>query len=387
MKKPLIIFIIVLVVILILPAAGFFGWFFEEKKPMNIVILDKTVHSMDRVKHRALTWVLANDRFVKESKRKYYLRKDYYGFYPIKPLRSKQFRINDFRLVELPALSENNDAVYYADTYGVFFNDWYQGINKSRRSRKLFGGLNNNDYLLLVEMKKKNKLIILEYNTIDYPSTAYDRFKLEGLLGFKTTGWTGQYYASLDPANENLPPWVVDLYKKKTREDWPFTKAGIVLLKGENEILVLEEGTHLENALPFIVSNEETVEKYGVVPRVAFDKKFNIIEARDNRVISNFELNTTEEGEMLLDKHFLTNEFPAVIANQGDLRTAYFSGDFATSNIPPWTASFGSLSILKRLLYNEADPNDTRRFFWLYYRPILTGILNDYYLEKELELE
>ncbi|HKL66249.1 MAG TPA: hypothetical protein VJ877_00045, partial [Bacteroidales bacterium] len=181
--------------------------------------------------------------------------------------------------------------------------------------------------------------------------------------------------------------WVVDLYKKKTREEWSFTEAGVVLLKGENEILVLEEGTHLENALPFIVSNEETVEKYGVAPRVAFDKKFNIIEARDNRVISNFELNTTDEGEMLLDKHFLTNEFPAVIANQGDLRTAYFSGDFATSNIPPWTASFGSLNIFKRFLYNEADPNDTRRFFWLYYRPILTGILNDYYLEKELELE
>ena len=122
-----------LLVLLILPAVGFFGWFFKEKKPMNIIILDKTVHSLDRLKHRSLTWVLANDRIVKkDNKRKYLLRKDYYGFYPIKPLRSKQFRRNDIRLVNVIDIAENNDVLYYADTYGVFFNDWYQGINRSR---------------------------------------------------------------------------------------------------------------------------------------------------------------------------------------------------------------------------------------------------------------
>ncbi|MCD4768700.1 MAG: hypothetical protein K8R35_00845, partial [Bacteroidales bacterium] len=133
MKKTLLITIIVLIVILILPAAGFVGWVFTEKKPMNVVILDKTVHSLDREKHRSLTWVLANSRIVKkDNNRKYLLRKDYYGFIPIKPLRSKQFRRNDFRLADLIILADNNDVLYYADTYGVFFNDWYQGINRSR---------------------------------------------------------------------------------------------------------------------------------------------------------------------------------------------------------------------------------------------------------------
>ncbi|MFP4489110.1 MAG: hypothetical protein ACLFN1_07380, partial [Bacteroidales bacterium] len=335
MKKPLIILAIILVIILILPVIGFTGWYFKEKKPMDIVILNKTVHSLDRVKHRSLTWVLANSRFVKkDNKRKYKLTQDYYGFYPVKPLRSKQFRKRDFRLMETIDQAEKYDALYYADTYGVFFNDWYKGINRSRRSRQLYGGMNNNEYLLLYEMNKRNKLTILEYNSIDYPTAALERYKVEELFGFKTTGWTGKYYSSLDSASEAVPVWMVDLYKKSTREPWIFKNAGVVLLKGENEIIVLEEGRHLENAMPVIVTDPEINDQYGLASQVAFDLTFDITDPRDNRVLSNYKLQTTLEGEDMLDKHFLTNEFPAVIVNQGDIRSVYFCGDFATSNIP-----------------------------------------------------
>ena len=45
------------------------------------------------------------------------------------PLREKKWERNDYRLTDLINLAEKNDAVYFADTYGVFFNDWYRGIN------------------------------------------------------------------------------------------------------------------------------------------------------------------------------------------------------------------------------------------------------------------
>lgn len=385
MKKTLIITIIILVILLILPAIGFFGWFFKEKKPVDMIILDKTVHTLDRVKHRSLNWVLANSRFVKGNNQKYLLRKDYYGFYPIRPLRDKQFRMDDYRLADVINMADSNDALYYADAYGVFFNDWYQGINKSRYSRKLYGGLNNNDYFLLSEMRKRNKLTILEYNTFDYPTDAYERYRVEELMGFKATGWTGKYYASLDSANADMPVWIMSLYRKKNREPWKFKKAGIILLKGENEILVLEEGTHLENALPFIMTDTDVAENYNLSVQVAFDKSFNIIEPLDNQVLSLFKLQTTEEGELLLDKHFLTSEFPAVINNPGDLRSVYFCGDFATSSLAPWTACFGDLNLIKGLLYKNDDINDPRRFFWLYYKPLLSEMMNNYYIQLELE--
>jgi len=377
MKKPLIITVIVLIILLILPAAGFFGWFFKEKKPMNIVILDKTVHSLDRNNHRALTWVLANSRFVKkENNRKYLLRKDYYGFYPIKPLRSKQFRRNDIRLNDVLDMADNNDLLYYADTYGVFFNDWYQGINRSRRSRKLYGGLNNNDYLLIAEMKKRDKLVIMEYNTYSYPTDPYERYRVEEQLGIQSTGWTGEYYPSLDSAK--MPEWLVSLYTKQSREPWSFSNAGIVLLKGENDIIILEEGKHLVSALPFVITPDAIAANYRVAPKVTYDGPFEIVDEKENNVMSTFSLEATPEGLQVLDNHFLSNSFPAVIGGINSGNHIYMCGDFATGKIGPWSACFGSLNLVNKFLYKEEE-NDPDRFFWLYYRPLLAGILNDYY--------
>ncbi len=50
---------------------------------MDIIIVDKTVPSLEREKHKSFNWILTNDRFVKkEKKTSYSYRKDYYGFVP-----------------------------------------------------------------------------------------------------------------------------------------------------------------------------------------------------------------------------------------------------------------------------------------------------------------
>ena len=89
-----------------------------------------------------------------------------------------------------------------ADTYGVFFNDWWTGINKSRKSRKLYGGLNNNDFLLLKEMKDRNKLIIMEYNSFDFPTAQFESVRTQEKLGIVFSGWSGKYFSSLDTTSK-----------------------------------------------------------------------------------------------------------------------------------------------------------------------------------------
>ena len=135
MKKPLLIVIIVLAVILALPVINFLRWSFQTKKPMDVIILDKTVPTLERINHKSLSWVLTNERFVKKNKSSYSYRKDYFGFFPTRPLREKQYKLNNLRLSDIMKVVDKTDALYYTDTYGVFFNDWYKGINKSRRSR------------------------------------------------------------------------------------------------------------------------------------------------------------------------------------------------------------------------------------------------------------
>ena len=377
MKKSLLIVIIILAAILILPLINLIRWTFQEKKPMDIILVDKTVPALEREKHKSFNWIMTNERFVKkENKQSYSYKKDYYGFYPIRPLREKQWGRNDYRLADILNLADKSDAVYFADTYGVFFNDWYKGINKSRKSRKLYGGLNNNDYLLIKEMKDRNKLIVMEYNSFDYPTAQFESVRTQEKLGISFTGWTGKYFASLDTTMQDFPVWMTAMYRKQYKKPWSFTKSGIVILK-EKEIIVLEEGTHLKSSLPTIVSDETACKNYNLISPVAFDQWFDIIDPLQNNIISRFRLETTAQGDTLLAGSFISNEFPAVIQDQAH-RTYYFSGDFAHMDIPVWSSRFMGVHKLKGILYSD-KPEDMRRFFWLYYRPLVNGIFTEYY--------
>ncbi|MBK8883716.1 MAG: hypothetical protein IPN67_15450 [Bacteroidales bacterium] len=377
MKKTLLIVFIILAVILALPVINLIRWNFQDKKPIDIIIVDKTVPTLEREHHKSLSWFLLNDRFVKkENGDSYSYIKDYYGFSPKRPLREKQWERNDYRLTDLINLAEKSDAVYFADTYGVFFNDWYEGINKSRKSRKLYGGLNNNDFLLIKEMKDRNKLIILEYNSFDYPTAQFESVRTQEKLGITFSGWTGRYFSSLDSTSENFPIWMTSMYRKQFKKPWSFKKPGIVILK-EKEILVLEQGVQLKNAMPHIITESSTGSKFGLPSSVAFDKWFDIIDPLDNNVISTFDIETTALGDTLLANNDLTRRFPAVVQDSISHRIYYFSGDFATNNVPYWTAKFFGVNKLKGILYTE-KPDDPRAFFWLYYRPLMNSILTEY---------
>lgn len=380
MKKPLLIIIIILVLILIIPAINFISWAFQEKKPMNIVILDKTAPTFERVNHRSLVYVLTNERFVWKTKRgSYSTNDDYYGFVPRRPVRERQFKKRDFRLSEVMELAESSDAIYYADTYGVYFNDWYPGIKKTRRSRKLYGGLNNSDYLLFAEMKKRDKLVILEYNTFDFPTAGLERYKSESLLGISTTGWSGRYYSSLDTLSKEFPSWMAPMYRDQYMKPWTFKNAGIVLLK-ENSIIVLEEGIHLKDAMPLITTSESNVRKYNLIPSVSFHRDFEIIDPGTNNVISAFNLDLLPEGDTLLALNGLTASFPAVIQDPQTSHTFYFAGDFSANKIPYWTSRLKNIEKAKAFLYS-GSPDDERRFFWLYYKPLVNSILTEYHKE------
>jgi len=378
MKKTLLILVIILAVILALPVINLIRWSFQSKKPLDIIIVDKTVPTLEREHHKPFTWILTNERFVKkENRASYSYTKDYFGFFPQRPLRDKKWDRNDYRLADIINLANKNDAIYFTDTYGVFFNDWFRGINKSRKSRKIYGGLNNTDFLLLKEMKDRNKLIIMEYNSFDYPTAEFESFRTQEKLGITFSGWTGKYFSSLDTTIKDFPIWMTAMYRKEYKKPWKFTKAGIVILK-ERDIVVLEDGIHLKNSLPQIITDESSAKKYGVLSKVAFDQWFDIIDPLQNKVISKFKIETTPEGDTLLSSNGLMSEFPAVVQEPVAQRIYYFSGDFATYDIPFWTARLKGVDKLKGIFYSD-KPEDTRRFFWLYYKPLINGIFSDYY--------
>jgi hypothetical protein len=167
------------------------------------------------------------------------------------------------------------------------------------------------------------------------------------------------------------------MYRKEYKKPWKFTKSGIVILK-EKDIVVLEQGKQLKSSLPQIITDTAYIHKYGVVPSVAFDQWFDIIDPLQNTVISRFRLDTTPSGDSLLVNNTLQSEFPAVVQDPVTQRSFYFSGDFATCDVPIWTSRFKGVEKLKGVLFSDKE-DDTRRFFWLYYKPLINGIFSSYY--------
>jgi hypothetical protein len=225
-------------------------------------------------------------------------------------------------------------------------------------------------------MKDRNKLIILEYNSFDYPTAQFEAVRTQEKLGINFTGWTGKYFTSLDTTGVDFPVWMASMYRKEYGKPWTFTKPGIVILTQKN-IVVLEEGTHLVNSMPQIITDEANCEKYGVCGSVSFDNWFDIIDPLDCNVISNFKIETTPLGDSLLAGSRVPNTFPAVVQDSSAPTVYYFSGNFAYSNLPIWTSRFKGVEKLKGVLYSD-KPDDTRRFFWFYYKPLINGIFTDY---------
>ena len=104
----------------------------------------------------------------------------------------------------------------------------------------------------------------------------------------------------------------------------------------------------------------------------------DIIDPLQSNVISKFTLGTTALGDTLLKANMLSSIFPAVTQDSVSQRIYYFSGDFDNNKVEFCLSRLKGFKGIKGLSYSD-KPVDTRRFFWLYYKPLVNTIFSDYY--------
>lgn len=370
---------------LFLPLILWLLWVFKPSHKANILIMDKTVLTQNGLEHCAFNWVLAHNKYVKPNGQFYSVSSDYYGFFP---LEKNLYQINDFsKLTEeqIDSLSNIFDMAYYTDTYGIYYNEWHRDKNLTKHSEKVYGGLDKNDVLFLKKMKEKRKLILAEFNFFATPTSSSVKAEIETLLGLKWGGWTGRYFDQLDTIkNPELPKWVVRLYKEQHQNKWPFTKPGIVFIHANETIVILEKETDLNFEVPKVKSFNYGVKKFNIPKEIQYPYWFEITLSSDtnNKVISYYEVLTNERGDSILQHHNIPKIFPATFENIKNSPYYYFCGDFTDSPIDKTTYKLIGIKYFKMFVLNEHDLNDRAAFFWLYYLPMTTNILDTYYFKK-----
>lgn len=376
-KTKLICLLIVLVVLL--PLWMWLAWLLTPKKKYVMAIVDKTVITTGGQEHASLTWVLNHERLAKTSTQLYSVASDYFGFFPLQNEAFKIKGLERFTSQQLEQLSNDCKAVYFTDTYGIYSNEWYTGKNVSERSGIVYGGMSKEDIELLKKMKAKRKVIITEFNAIGSPTAPDIRQQFESLFALKWTGWTGRYFGSLDTSvNKELPKWLVNNYLRQNNNKWPFKKAGVAFVSTGDEVVILEEGTHLQNPLPHIITLNKGREIYDLPEKMKYAFWFDVVQPDTsiNEVIADFTIDANTAGKQVLKQHNIPSVFPAVTQHiDKDYQFYYFSADFCDNPVTMTSSYFTGISLFRSFFYNHNDPEERKSFFWNYYRPLITGIL------------
>ena len=373
-------------IIIALPLFMWLAWLLTPNTKLVLAIVDKTVLTQKGQEHISLNWVLNHEKYTKTSKESYDVSQDYFGFFPRENEKYKLKGLERFSYSKLNQLSNDADLVYFTDTYGIYNNEWFHDGDVNERSGILYGGLSDKDLELLKLMKKKGKLIITEFNTIGSPTERKNRASFEELFRLKWTGWTARYFNNLDVReNEEIPAWLVRNYKKNHRGDWPFKKSGIAFVNEQDEVVILEEGTHLERAIPHIVTNQTFQEKYDLPESIKYPFWFDIMQPDENvnEIVSAFDIQANTKGKEELKKYNIPSTFPAVTRHlDEDYKFFYFSGDFADNPVPLESSYFKWIGFFKNFFYDQRNLMERGSFFWNFYKPLITNILQDYSEQK-----
>lgn len=380
LKLYLIVFVVLAIAAVVIP---YFIWLSYPKTYLNVLVLDKTVKDFNYDKHRSLFWVLNNARIVKSDGSSYDYDEDYYGFHPLSPESSRQYEIRRITLEHIDSITNASDMLYCTDTYGVYFSEWFRGFKQSSENSYIDGGLSQNDYLLLKNMKEKGKLIISEFNTIQQPTSELIKFKTANLFGINNIQWYGCYFETLDTLeNEELPYWVVARYKENNNDQWPFNGAGIVFVSSTN-VFVMESKKHLIADIPVISPSIDAQARYQLPMNIEYTNWFEVAEPADTMdILAKYQLNATESGDSLLKANGINSTtFPAIMAyNKNNIHVFYFAGDFATN---PVTSFYAKIANSRKFL-NWFTGNKKKQFFQKMYFPLMENIMLKY-AEKNLK--
>nr|WP_294989568.1 hypothetical protein [uncultured Sediminibacterium sp.] len=370
--------------IFLLPFLMMLVWYLTPNRKLLIAIVDKTVVQYPGQEHISLHWVLNQEKFTKNKSERYDPDIDYFGFFPMDKEKYKLKGLERFDSAQLADLSKTADAAYITDAYGVFRNEWFKVGDVKDRSGLVYGGMSKQDLLFLKIMKAQKKLIITEFNSIGSPTDTSIRRQFEEMFGMKWSGWIGRYFETFDTTiNKELPQWLIKNYQRTHKNQWPFKKSGIALIHaGNDQVVILENETHLQRALPFIYSTKEATDHYGIPESIKYSFWFDIISVdhKQNEVLSNFDISVNNNGAKELAKYNIPQRFPAITAHRNnDYRFFYFSADFCDNPVSLNSSYFKGIGYFKWMMYTRGEPLERKSFFWNLYRPLLTTILNDYY--------
>jgi hypothetical protein len=370
--------------LLLLPGWLWLAWWLQPRRRLTVAIIDKTVAGPNPQEHLSLDWVLNQQRFMKTATRAYRPGADYFGFFPGSDHHYRLKGLERFRPDDIGRLAADADLAYFTDTYGVYTAEWYGRLPPGSRSTLLYGGMSEQDIALLKAIKARHKTAIAEFNSIGSPTPEPIRKAFESLYGLHWSGWTARYFPLLDTVkNPDLPRWLVENYRAGHAGGWPFHRDGMAWVNNDGRVVVLEAGRTLRTAVPGIETTPAAA-GLGLPDSIGYPFWFDVLEpdtvAGPNETLAVFNIDVNPDGARQLAENGIPERCPAILRHLGaDYGFYYFSGDFCDNPIGFTSSYFKGAAFIENIFRGKVSEGDRTPFFWDFYRPLLTGVLESEY--------
>lgn len=372
-------------ILVIVPLISYLLWLLYPAKQIEVLVIDKTVPTDNYQEHQAVFWTFEHLKIQNKAGEFYRADKDYLGFFPDNSPSFGTFK-------DLSQLSENEikkaaselDILYFSDTYGVFEDDFAKQ-KTNEISKKVYGGLNRGDITMLREVAAQNKTIIAEFNTMASPTSLGIRTEFENLMGLKWTGWIARYFDEMDTTiNADIPSWLISQYMEQHGNTWVAPGPGIVFVHENGSVEVFSNGLDYFGEIPKIRTQRINQHGFKLPEIVPYPEWFDIVLIeRDYQVISYYDIDPSELGKEKLRDMGLPRYFPAaVIKDVGKGQYYYFAGDFSDLQNSIGSPRFIGLPMLWRGFHIVTDYADRESFYWNYFYPLLSQILEKTHNKK-----
>lgn len=360
-------------------------YLFRPSHRMDIAVLDKTVPFFTYTEHRSLFWLLNHLKIRRPEGRSFAMERDYFGAYPPEKPGDPPRSTADLP----PDAVRKADLVYLADTYGVYTEDLRSGRAMKaalERSRKIYGGFTEAEADAVLARLAAGKTLIAEFNTMASPTGSKARQKLEQALGVRWTRWIGRYFNLLEDTKE-VPQWLRDDYEHEWKRAWTFTGPGYVLVQDDAhvEVLTIPDqakpiGLRIQRRRPIDPVMEEA--RDGIPYPYWFDI---VVPDQGTEVLAEYSWRLTKAGFERLSVRGLPGVFPAVTRRRapGQGTAYYFAGDYADNPMAVGRVPLaGYIGFRRALEVTRLRPSETA-FFWRFYAPMVTSILEEIRTRKQ----
>lgn len=356
------------------------GWQIKPSKKLNVCILDKTILTLNETnglnkntlyrKHQGLTWLLNQQKFVKEDGSHYDYTKDYFG-----PYLDKNGKIEGIK--ELTELDYVPDVMYVADAYGA--TDDSMGYFNSATSKD--GGFTSAEISVVDYAHESGATVIGEMELFNSCADTAVYNQASAMFGVTPTGWVGRYIFELRDFTD-VPDWAPPMYEQQEGVEWQFSGPGILLVSNTGKIIVLEQKTHFESKnLLQIYINDKFKKEFKGIRKVNFYNWFELVESNyGSEEIATFEFNVNAAGMERMKDVSKTPRFAAIIRRtpKDEAPIYYFAADF---NDYVSQKNFNKFLFADRLfrLISYDSAGDITNFYWNFYNPLVKKILAQTY--------